>query len=663
MSKTVSMPANEALKHAVKFQAQGRFGQAESICSTILKSQPRNFNALYLRGVMKLQQGQNAEAANDLQKAVKLNPKSVDARSNLGGALIHLGQLKSAKENLEKAIEINPRALSAHLNLSTVLAHLELLPEALEVAEKALAIDPGNSKVRICLAVALMATGQHRSARAEFNRALELEPRSFLAHNNLCELSLQESRFKQVLELCERADKMGLSNIAMLRRKAQALVYLGQGDEAKACFDHVDRADPEYIACLKSIANAHRTLGQTQCAIDLLNEALAIEPNKLDVLLALATTFANHGDDTAAQACHEQILGLDPKNIRSLYGLSRFKGTNLDGNFTDQLLSLSIQEDLSMTEQYQVGFSLARIYQNNDDIDNQMKYLRSANDRKKEADHYSIAKDELYFGEVRNVFERFNKLEPQELNLPKSERSPLFILGMPRSGTTLTEQILSAHSDVFGGGELRALEQNLRTCFTREPIETMPLKASDFEEVSRNYHDFIGHMGHGEAYVTDKMPLNFRFTGFIHMMFPDAKIVHLNRDPRAVCWSIYSRNFAGSGNGYANDLDDLARFYRLYLDMMDYWRDTFPGKIYDLEYEQLTIDQEVETRRLLEYCELDWQDACLDFHQNSRSVRTASSQQVRQKMYQGSSEAWRKYEAHLTPLLEGFEKYGVPLPN
>jgi len=155
--------------------------------------------------------------------------------------------------------------------------------------------------------------------------------------------------------------------------------------------------------------------------------------------------------------------------------------------------------------------------------------------------------------------------------------------------------------------------------------------------------------------LCDKIPENFMWIGFILAAFPDAKIINLNRDPIATGWSIFKYNFLSSGNRYAHDLHEIGAFYNLYIDMMVFWREKFPGKIYDLNYEALTEDQEGETRKLLEYCGLNWEAGCLDFHNSNRIVKTVSSSQVRKKMYTGSSQAWRKFEKHLGPLLDALD--------
>ena len=175
--------------------------------------------------------------------------------------------------------------------------------------------------------------------------------------------------------------------------------------------------------------------------------------------------------------------------------------------------------------------------------------------------------------------------------------------------------------------------------------------------IRNEYLDKLEQLNIEDKVITDKLPLNFQYIGFILSAFPEAKIVHLKRDARAICWSNYKYYFDSKNNGYANNFEDLVGFYELYDDLMSFWHDLYPNKIYDLSYEELTTNQENETRKLLEYCDLDWDENCLNFHTNNRAVKTISSLQVRQKMYQGSSENWKKYRAYIKPLIDGLKHY------
>jgi hypothetical protein len=229
---------------------------------------------------------------------------------------------------------------------------------------------------------------------------------------------------------------------------------------------------------------------------------------------------------------------------------------------------------------------------------------------------------------------------------------------MLRSGTSLVEQIIASHHAVYGAGELNTLadliEPILRDHLAKDEYK---LSEKTFLSIRQQYLEALSGFNVAENVITDKMPLNCQYIGFILSAFPEAKIVHMKRDARATCWSIYKHYFSSKGNGWAYNLDDLAGFYGIYSNIMDFWHQTFPDKIYDLCYEDLTTNQEEETRKLLEYCELDWDENCLNFHTSKRAVKTASALQVRQKMYQGSSEAWKKYEAYLEPLIKELSSY------
>lgn len=230
---------------------------------------------------------------------------------------------------------------------------------------------------------------------------------------------------------------------------------------------------------------------------------------------------------------------------------------------------------------------------------------------------------------------------------------PIFIVGMPRSGTTLAEQILASHSQVHGAGEMEAINKAIRAEFNPDGRGYCFSLAEDaLSGIRRRYLATLRGLGTPRPVVTDKMPANFLWLGFILEAMPEARVIHLVRDPIAVCWSIFKNYFPATGLGFTCDLTDLAAYHRMYEDLMALWFARYPGRIFDLDYERLTEDQKGQTRALLDYCDLAWEEACLDFHRTDRVVRTASATQVRRKIYRGSSEAWKKFETHLRPLVE-----------
>jgi hypothetical protein len=319
--------------------------------------------------------------------------------------------------------------------------------------------------------------------------------------------------------------------------------------------------------------------------------------------------------------------------------------------------SLLSRNDLNLSDRMHLCFALAKVNEDLGEQDKLFEFLHEGNRLRKKELNYSIENDQ----KIHLVFKKLFSSTPFVFEKSSYEAStirPVFIVGMPRSGTTLVEQIITSHHAVHGAGELYNLANSISPILEDHLNQnTNTLLEKDFLTIRHQYLDSLSSFKVPENVITDKMPLNFRNIGFILSAFPEAKVIHLKRDARATCWSIYKHYFNATESGWAYNLGDLAKFYSLYKELMDFWHQLVPGKIYDVCYEDLTTNQEEEIRKLLEYCELDWDEKCLSFHKNKRAVKTASSIQVREKMYQGSSEVWKKHEAYLKPLIKALSSY------
>ena len=289
------------------------------------------------------------------------------------------------------------------------------------------------------------------------------------------------------------------------------------------------------------------------------------------------------------------------------------------------------------------AFAMGKIQLDTGSFDSGFKYLKIGNSIKKKKLNYNIKSSIDIFVKIKNSFNNL-KLNNQFINSSKNTK-PIFILGMPRSGTSLVEQIVSSHSRVYGAGELEFLDKAIQyTDWKKKKIKNKDIKK--IRELYLSEINLISRL----PYTTDKMPLNFQWIGFIINSFPEAKIIHLNRDPMAVCWSNYKINFSTKGMAFSFNLVDVAKYYNLYEDLMNFWELKFPKKIYNISYEKLTENQEEETKKLLNYLDLEWEDNVLNFYQNKRIVKTASNTQIRQKIYQDSSKEWKKFEKWLQPI-------------
>ena len=317
--------------------------------------------------------------------------------------------------------------------------------------------------------------------------------------------------------------------------------------------------------------------------------------------------------------------------------------------------SLYSKSDLHSSHKINICFSLASAYKDLNHLDNFFKFLNEGNALRKKELGYDITQSQNVHSAIVNLFSSKQSL----INKPKDKPSirPIFIVGMPRSGTSLVEQIISSHHEVYGAGELLTLRKVIDPILVKY-LNNNKYKVTkkDYLLIREQYLDSLSNLNVSNKIITDKMPVNFRLIGFILSAMPEAKIIHIKRDARATCWSNFQQYFS-DGNGFSFNQEDLVKFYALYSEMMDFWDKLFPNKIYDISYEELTKNQKKETQKLLNYCELDWDENCLKFHKNVRGVVTASKAQVRKKMYQGSSEAWKKYESNLKTLTEGLKSY------
>ena len=416
----------------------------------------------------------------------------------------------------------------------------------------------------------------------------------------------------------------------------------GKLDKAIEAYNKALAIKPDYADTYNNMGNAFKDQGKLEKAIKAYNNALAIKHDFADAHNNMGNAFKDQGMLEDAIEAYNKAISIKPDYAEAHRNLSVIKKYTENDDHIVQVEELYKHEDLSEDSKCHLSFALAKMYEDIGYIDKSFAGLTEGNSLRKQLLNYSIDQD-------KSLFSKLKKLQPILLknSLEKKESStnptPVFILGMPRSGTTLVEQIISSHSEVFGAGELNYIKLfGLKLANKTEQITTLAI--SEFRE---RYLSELSKLSNGKSIVTDKMPQNFRFIPLICSALPEAKIIHVQRNAIATCWSNYRHYFSSNGLGYCYDLRDIVEYYNLYKDLMKLWQSQYGEKIYHLNYESLTTDQENQTRKLIKNLELNWEKACLSPHKNKRSVRTASQRQIRQKVYQGSSEAWRKYEISL----------------
>jgi len=300
------------------------------------------------------------------------------------------------------------------------------------------------------------------------------------------------------------------------------------------------------------------------------------------------------------------------------------------------------RQNLPQKDQVFLFFTAGKMQEEIGQTNLAFEYYSRGNRIRKALLKYDIKVDLTLFNQIKLAF---SACSPLPLEAVHKIKTPVFIVGMPRSGTSLVEQILASHSMLYGAGELTFLKNAV------DQTKILSDKSPENIDALRKYYlKELDNLKISEPYISDKMPINFRWIGFVLEAMPEAKIVHIKRHPLATIWSIFKINFTSDGNGFSYDLKDLVKYYELYEDLMKFWHAKFPGQIYDVQYETLTKDQELETRKLLKFIGLDWEDQCLAFHETKRAVATASAAQVRKPMYQGSSKEWERFKEYLLPI-------------
>ena len=493
--------------------------------------------------------------------------------------------------------------------------------------------------------------GQLDGSVKMFNIAVSLKPNYAEAYFNLATVLNDLEQKDESVKNYKKAIAIQPNYSDAHNNLGNVLLGLGQIDAAIESLEWAVAYKHDFAEAYNNLGNAFNDYGNSDKAIENYQKAITYNPHYEKAFFNLALVFKDLGRKEDFIINIKKALNLNPNWGHAYYHLSRIKKYKKNDPQINEMIQALKSENISSIDLIGLNFALSKVYEDLEKHDKQFKYLNEANSLRKKELNYSIEKDQNLFSTIKKAF----KSPPKTLDIPKSKansKRPIFIVGMPRSGTSLVHQILDSHSSVKGVGELnhinnivfpllKAHREETKNCFSK----------NDLLSLRKQYLQSPPIADLNEMIFVDKMPLNFRHLGFILSSFPEAKIIHMKRNPMATCWSIYKYEFRG--NAYSFDQKDIANYYGLYINLMEFWKKLFPKKILDVCYEDLTISQELETKKILKYCELDWEVNCLDFHTNNSAVKTTSSMQVRQKMYQGSSEAWRKYEPYLQPLIKG----------
>ncbi len=606
---------------AEALRALERYEDAVTAYQRALALDPRNADAYYGLGNALFELHRFADAADRYRQALHLNPGDAEALNNLGNALQELGDVDGAGASYRRALEFHPHFADALLNLGSLLAKVGQTVEATSCYRQALAVDPCNADALLLLSDALRKQDRPSEAVLTYQQVLGTVPTSVKAYIGL-----------------------GL-----------ALLEIRHFDEAAAAFEAVGRLDADNVAAMNGLARSLLFLNRPDDALAVLARAQRIAPEVAEVYLNRGIGLQVRGDFAAAREALERAIALKPDLEEAHQLLSLNERHTGDCCETERLERLLRDDRLEKDQQISLKYALAKRYDDLGRFDDAFRHLADAN---RLCDAELGASSSAHIDHVDRLISVFTAdLLRQQTLIDQPSEIPIFIVGMPRSGTTLVEQILASHPLVFGAGEVGYMQDIARNLTAeaappaRYPDCVPLLSAEQLHNASASYLERLTQRAGAALRVTDKLPGNYLRLGLIALLFPRARIIHCRRDPLDTGLSCFFQNFGRNQPLFA-DLRKLGTVYRQYERLMAHWWKVLHIRTLDVRYEDLVANQVRESGRLIEFCGLPWDDRCLAFHRTQRAVNTASFWQVRQPIYTSSIGRWRHYERYLTPLKE-----------
>jgi len=431
------------------------------------------------------------------------------------------------------------------------------------------------------------------------------------------------------------------NNLAIL------LKQLNRFEEAEEHFRNIIYMKPDYFLAHNNLGNTLKELNKFEEAVVSYKKAINLKPNYLIAHFNLGILYKELGNFKVSIECFNKAILIKPDYVeafRSLSSIKKFKKNDIAILNMEKLYSSNL---LDIDQSCILDFALGKAYEDIKEYNKSFGHYSTGNSKRKKLLNYNFNQDIVLFKRLRNIVSDTKNTFNYNFTSLEDFR-PIFILGMPRSGTTLVEQIISSHSEVEGAGELNDI-----SIFGKDIITgKIAINSENFIKFRDYYIHKLKKLSKKKLYFTDKMPLNFRYIGLILTIFPNAKIIHVERNISATCWGNFKQYFINNDLNYSYDLKDILKYYRLYQDLMIFWKKLFGDKIYDLNYENLTENQKQETVKIIDYLNLSWDENCLSPEKNKRIISTSSNTQIRNKIYKGSSLNWKNFEPYLGDLFK-----------
>ena len=596
---------------------QRKFNTVVERGAQITKQYPDAFIIWNILGAANSALGRMQIASEAFEKVIQINPKYADGFNNLGVVLQNQGKLDEAIKAYKSALSLKPEYADAHNNMANALKNQSKLNEAIKAYKKAVNFRPDYPEAYFNMGNTFTIMGEIDQAIASYQQALLLKPNYVEAYRNIGAVLQEQGKSKEAITFY---------------RKALSL-------------------RPDYAEVYNNIGTAlqdQRNLGE---ALASYQNALSLRPDYAEVYFNMGTALQEQGKLGDAISSYRKVLNLNPEHTKAHRHISLLLKYQPEDPQITSVGDLLKRNDMRDNDRCQLYYTYAKMKEDLGEFHTAYNNYVEGGRLKKKLLNYEFSRDVIKFQKIKNTASKLNNF-----TLKKPSESinsiPIFILGMPRSGTTLVEQIISSHSQVSGAGELQFMDRFGSSLYHGD----QKITAENVLQFRNSYLHELEKISNGHLFVTDKMPHNFLSIALILTALPEAKIVHVKRNPQATCWSNFTHYFSTEGLGYSYDLKETVKYFMLYRDLMHFWESQYSKNIYHLDYEKLVLEQETETINLIEYLGLNWENGCLSPQNNRRIVKTASQQQVKRKVYPGSSDAWHKYEPYIQGIFEKLQE-------
>ena len=648
-----SRPAtfDERLRRAHTALRAGQAASAEGALRALAAERPGDVSCLWLLGAALLARDQPTAAREVLERALAAAPEFAEARVDLARAYRSGGDAGRAREEVRRVLQHEPHHHRAWLAYGDALVDLGQHADAAAAFVRARLTDP--HRVRIEVATAALAAGDRRKSEAILREILHADPSHVAALCGLAAVSLASDVPADAERLLRHALAQSAHTPLAWRGLGEALIALGRLTEAEAAARHATQIEPDNPYTWITVGSVATRFMRQEQALEAYERAARLKPDEVRLRTTVGHVHKTLGNRAKSEAAYKEALALDPGLAEAWWSLADLKTYVFDDAEIAAMERVLADGKRSRPETAQLHFALGRALEQRREYRDAFAHYARGNAMRRLDAPFDMARFEARCARIRTFFDR--RFFAERAGSGDPSRAPIFIVGLPRSGSTLIEQILASHSQVEGTMELPNILMLTRELDALAPDrngypETLRgLPGAQLTAFGSRYLAQTEPLRHGREHFTDKLPNNFSHIGLIHTILPQATLIDARRHPMDACFGTFKQHFA-IGQTFSYDLEDLGRYYRCYLSLMDHWDEALPGKVLHFQYEQLVRDPEASIRRLLEHCGLPFEPGCLSFHETRRSVRTASAEQVRQPLYTSGVGHWQHFEKELEPL-------------